>query len=331
MAEAQPPGWLQSAGVLHPAVLYRRMLSSFLGEGVGQANGNGDLKVIPDSPASMNVKIQSGTGFVQGDDVAGQGLYTVYNDATVTKSIAAAHATLDRIDLVVAHVKDLTVDGTQNDTWGLEVITGTAAGSPSQPATPNSAMPLASIRVRAASTSVLSTDITGLRIIAPLLSGNTGSPAVRIEKTDADQTLADATDTAISFNNVKFDATPSFYSGANPTRLTVPAAGDGTYLVTAQAMLEESADSGHTGSRRNVKLWKGAVGGGTCFGQFQQALQLTNFSLAYQPVINLSALIKLVAGDYVQASAFQDAGNTRHILKGPGGGTYTWLSMAKVS
>ena len=164
MAEQNPPLALQTAGIQHPAALYRRAFEGVIGnEGTCNLNAGLDLKVVQSSPAGMSVRISAGGAFVKGDDVGGQGVFFVYNDTYVTKTVPAAHATLARKDIVVAEVNDAT-SGQTGDNWVLTYIEGTAGGSPSPPATPLTALRLAVVNVPAAVSSITDSNIEDTRI-----------------------------------------------------------------------------------------------------------------------------------------------------------------------
>lgn len=96
---------------------------------VGQAS----LKVHQTGSASQSVVIDAGVGVIQGSG-ATQGQYVCPNDAAVTLAMAAAHASLTRIDIVYARVLD-DVDGVAGgSTWAIEKLEGVAGGS--EPALP---------------------------------------------------------------------------------------------------------------------------------------------------------------------------------------------------
>lgn len=129
------------------------------------ARGTGVVREVPTDPDKLNefevyadstgmqVKIKSGVAWVRG-------MY-VSSSAVVTEAIAASHATLDRIDRVV-----LKLD-TVNHTITLEVVTGTAAGSPTAPTLTNTTsiyyVKLAQVSVIHAVTTIASDKITDER------------------------------------------------------------------------------------------------------------------------------------------------------------------------
>jgi len=87
----------------------------------------GDLKVTQrGAGANMSVDVAAGRAWVRGlDSLSTQGSYHCESDAVENKVVTAAHATLPRIDQVVARVYDTSVIGGGIDTWQLEVIAGT--------------------------------------------------------------------------------------------------------------------------------------------------------------------------------------------------------------
>lgn len=114
-----------------------------------------ELQVFADS-SGMQVKVRTGEAWIRG--------HWFQSDATEILSIAAAHATLGRLDRVVCRV-----DWTAN-TIALAVLTGTASGSPSAPALTQSSsvweISLATVTVDAAAVTIAAGKITDTRIFA---------------------------------------------------------------------------------------------------------------------------------------------------------------------
>jgi microcystin-dependent protein len=161
MAERNPPSWLQAA--LHPAQNDRLLMRALAGaEGV---LGSNDLKCTPGG--LMTVTVAAGAAFINGTVTTEQGMYHVYNESPSTLPLTAAHATLARKDIVVAEIKDNTIDASGLNLWRIRVVTGTAAGSPVQPATPANSLLLALLDVPAADTTLDVSQITDLRVFAP--------------------------------------------------------------------------------------------------------------------------------------------------------------------
>ena len=179
MSAVNPPFALQNAGATHTAENDRMMLgstmagirvaSSLIGRG-GVAQGGGQLKVQAQGSPAMAVDVLSGHVYVPGSEGAKQGVYSCTNDGTVALSITTAHATLARIDIVVAKVEDQAYSGAVNQ-WSLAVVAGTPAGSPVAPTAPNNSVVLAQILVGAGVTSIVNGNITDTRFYVSSAGG----------------------------------------------------------------------------------------------------------------------------------------------------------------
>lgn len=116
------------------------------------------LFVSPEG-AGMNVVVNPGSAFIEGDVFTGEGMYFVSNDAQVSLTVPAADPADPRCDIVVAQV-----DGAaEGQCWELSIVSGVPAPQPACPAIPDSAIQLAQILVPAAATSIESGDITDTR------------------------------------------------------------------------------------------------------------------------------------------------------------------------
>lgn len=159
MAEVTPPLFQTIDSVYTAADLglpYRDIIS----EGVVVST---DLAVTErGAGANMSVDVAAGICWVKGDDSALQPIYRCYNDATKNLTVSAADGTNPRIDLVIAEVRDAAFSGVSTD-WRLRVVTGTPAGSPSAPSTPNNAIVLARVSVPASDTTISNAQITDYR------------------------------------------------------------------------------------------------------------------------------------------------------------------------
>lgn len=180
MTEQNPPGFLQNAGSTHTAEQMRNWLqgitagssaaNSLVGRGGVHPTRGFNLVVTQTGSPSMAVIIRSGQAMLPGTEGARQGLYSVLNDADVTLSISAAHATLNRIDLVCYKAQDTAYSGAVNSS-SLVVVTGTPASSPVAPAAPADSLTLAQVFVGASVTSILNANITDTRIWLAGLGG----------------------------------------------------------------------------------------------------------------------------------------------------------------
>lgn len=163
----------------YDATKLRRFWMDFIQDSIGATGaatrggvvGTGDLAVSQNGTPNMSVNVAAGVAYVNGKTVTAEGMYRCYNDAVVNKAIAASHATFNRNDLVLAHPYNNLVDASGQNKWAIEVVTGTPSGSPVDPTiTFNSYLLLARVVVRAASTSVITTDIINLRVNAFMLT-----------------------------------------------------------------------------------------------------------------------------------------------------------------
>lgn len=159
MAAETPPIFLQAGS--HDAEHVRRFMYATMGQRGGVVNST-DLAVSQNGTPNMSVNVAAGQVYVLGTESANQGLYYGENRSTANLAIAAADSTNARRDLVVARVKDAAYSGATNS-FTLEVVTGTPAGSPADPTVPANCWVLARVAVAAGATTVVTANITDLR------------------------------------------------------------------------------------------------------------------------------------------------------------------------
>lgn len=172
MAIVNPPGWMQALST-HTAAQMRTYLASLQAGGYPdntalRARGGvhptfgTQLAVTQQGSPDMSVLVAPGAASIPGSLSSSQGNYFAVNDAAVTLSIAAAHATLPRIDIVVMNIRDAQYSGSSNDAQ-LQVITGTPASSPAAPTAPDNSITLAQVAVAALASSITNANITDTR------------------------------------------------------------------------------------------------------------------------------------------------------------------------
>lgn len=184
MAVQTPPYALQASS--HSAELFRRAVTAAC-TGTGVISFP-DLKVTQNTGADLKCQVAAGQNLIPGTlgsatgmppnpnaqtaytgalaNFTSQGVYYGFNDAAITAlAFTSAHATLNRIDLVVATVQDAFYSGATNN-WVIQVVTGTAAGSPVAPAIPANTLVLAEVSIAAAATAVVNANITDKRPFA---------------------------------------------------------------------------------------------------------------------------------------------------------------------
>lgn len=156
-----PPSWLQNGS--HPAE-NDRLTTQALWATTGIIKST-SLEVTQNSPVGMSVLVADGWAAIVGDYQPDMGTYVIYNDAPVVLTITAADPTNPRIDLVCATINDSYYSGALNNVV-FQVIAGTPAGSPVQPATPTNSIALAAITVPAGALSISNSDIADERVLA---------------------------------------------------------------------------------------------------------------------------------------------------------------------
>ncbi len=157
--------WLENAGAVYNAVGYRHLLAALVQDKEGVL-APGDLKVSQrGAGANMSVDVAAGDGAVHGTESSpAQGFYFGHAEGVTNLAIGAANATNPRYDLIVMRVRDSVYSGGV-DSIALEVVAGTAAGSPTEPATPANSMVLARVLVPAASSTVVNANILERRVL----------------------------------------------------------------------------------------------------------------------------------------------------------------------
>jgi hypothetical protein len=136
--------------------------------------GATDLAVTQNGTPNMSVNVAAGRAFIRGGVSAGAigvGVYGVMNDATTNVAIAASDPTNPRIDLVCVQVRDTNYGEAASDARFF-VVTGTPAGVPAVPSVASlNVLVLAQVAVAAATTTIVTANITDKRTRASALGG----------------------------------------------------------------------------------------------------------------------------------------------------------------
>jgi hypothetical protein len=153
------------------AVDDRAMIAALLpngtGGGIGSAYGvrsSADLMLTMAGATAGNVS--RGAAFIPW----GNNIYLLVNDGNASVTFSPAHATMPRIDLVVARVYDAEIGGA-NQSGSIYAIAGVAASTPAVPATPAGAIPLWQVRYNAGSNAPILTDARGAAMLRRMQSG----------------------------------------------------------------------------------------------------------------------------------------------------------------
>lgn len=164
MTALQPPFAVENGSHSHTAQLFRQPLAASWGS--SGVLDPGDLAVTASATPDANVNVAAGVALIAGTTSALQGTYLGRNDGSVVVPIAANASGNPRVDLVVARVRDSQYDGGGDDDWVITTVQGTPAPSPSAPATPASAVSLATVAVANGFSAITSADITDTRVRA---------------------------------------------------------------------------------------------------------------------------------------------------------------------
>jgi hypothetical protein len=164
-----PPSWLQNGS--HPAE-NDRLTTQALWATTGIIKST-SLAVTQNSPVGMSVIIAGGWAAIVGTTQANMGTYVGYNDAPTVVAITTANPTNPRIDLICMTVQDAYYTGAQNNVI-FQVVAGTPASSPIAPATPANSIALAEVAVAAGALSIVTGNITDLRVLVTTNIPETG-------------------------------------------------------------------------------------------------------------------------------------------------------------
>ena len=172
MALRTPPSWLQNGS--HTAENDRLTTTGSLWGASGVIR-SADLAVTAPG-GTMTVSVASGWAAILGTYQTNMGTYMAYNDAAATATITTADPSNPRIDLVCITVNDAAYSGSLNSV-AINVVKGTAAGSPTVPSTPTNSIALAQVAVAAGATSITSGNITDVRVRAQIIEPTVSSAA----------------------------------------------------------------------------------------------------------------------------------------------------------
>lgn len=95
--------------------------------------------------ANLTVDVAAGEAIVDGDDQADQGAYRIRSTAVENVTGFVAATSTQRIDRVVLRVNDPNAGGPAGDNATIVRIAGTESGTPTPPAVPATAIPLAQV------------------------------------------------------------------------------------------------------------------------------------------------------------------------------------------
>lgn len=136
-----------------------------VGSGVRYGSGN-PLGVAVST--GLSVTVNPGFAIVQGSAAANSGAYSTTLDSTATLTCATADPVNPRIDSVAVTVTDL---GSSSSTAVVQIVTGTAAASPTAPTLPANSLRLCNITVAANATSLIAGNLADQRLYSVASGG----------------------------------------------------------------------------------------------------------------------------------------------------------------
>ena len=161
MAITATPLWMEGLST-HASQDYRRLLEGLANYKPGIFK-SADFVVSTNN--NMTVTVGSGMALVDGSEDSNQGLYFVHADSNTVVNVNAAHATLNRYDMVVIRIRDDFYATGPTEGVDLFVVEGTPSGSPAEPTIPANSFVLARLTVTAADSSIASGDIVDRRTL----------------------------------------------------------------------------------------------------------------------------------------------------------------------
>jgi len=193
------------------------------------------LRVHQTVTASGSLLVEAGACVIQGTSSATQGSYTASLDSQLTVAYLASYPAdaLARKDLIVARINDKAYVGSAAS-FTIEVVKGTASGSPVDPAVPASCLVLARINLAGSATAVTDAVIDDLRtytvtrggLLPVLASARPGVPyqGMAIYETDTQKSLV--------WNGVAWVTPASAIVAGSVASTSDPAATSGTTVKT---------------------------------------------------------------------------------------------------
>ena len=160
-----------------------------------------------------------------------------------------------------------------------------------------------------------SSTATGLKWATPA-SGST-FVGCQLEKITSDQSISNATPTAVTFNSEVFDTNGFHDNSTNNSRITIPSGKAGKYLLTSQITFATNG----TGTRI-VKIYKN----GSLFA-------LPNISVASSSdyiAFNSTTLVDAAVGDYYEVYAEQSSGGNLNLNRSVGNGVGCFFGITLV-
>ena len=252
----------------------------------------------------MSVDVATGAALIAGSESATQGVYSLFNDATLNLTIGAADPSNGRIDRVVAKVQDTELSGATN-AGSIVVVQGTASGSPSAPAAPANSITLALITVDAGATSITSAKISAQRTFLHYL--RTG----RISNSSNDSVATSSWETC-QFATTDWDD-DGLADLAND-QLVIPSGGTDRYRFTVRAIWDSMANTATAKARLYLN---------TTAYEVDLSPGIPGVTGTKTPHLHGARTLSCTPGDTIKLQVWQDSGGPVYV-------TSAWLEYERL-
>jgi hypothetical protein len=137
----------------------------------------------------------------------------------------------------------------------------------------------------------------------------------------ADQTFSDITTVKVQFNNEAFD-TDSIYDNSTNYRITIPSGKAGKYYIKANVFIDAQAVSNL--NRAVVYIYKNNSVAVQSFQDYRN-------NPSQKINVNVSAIMDLAVGDYIEIFAYGDTDNSgTGVFRGDGSVSESWFQGFRI-
>ena len=245
------PWILQPTGI-DPDITYTAQEIRMFSTAIGTLTGNAvltpaDFNVTQrGAGANFSVDVAAGVCGVTGDDIASQGLYLAWNDATVnvstfsTGGAIAAPGSGTRVHRLVMQIRDKLSNGTYTTYDALpQLLQDTGGGTPAEPA---SALTLALVSIAAGAVSITNANITNL---APSAQRSFITPSSQAFASTSDVNITGLAPIPVVARTYRLTANMIFQQGGGTPAFNVKIKGPAisSMAVTAAYSQENAGDT----------------------------------------------------------------------------------------
>lgn len=294
------------------AIDFMSYANDFL-DGNSAVVGASDLQVTQNSPTGLSVLVSSGTIYAYISSLSSY-LRAELSDASTALTIDPNTSGSTRIDLICAEVDPTaTPDADGNNVASLQVVKGTPGSG--VPVTPANHTCLAQVTVVDSASAITNSDIADKRNILKMNNGivdysSMTTPVSFGVYLSTNQSLANNTATKITLDTEEFN-NGNGWDNTNH-KFVIPSTG--VYFIQANI---EINGVGNT-SRDYIALYKNG-------SEFKRGTDSAGDG--FDTGFNLSCVVSLTAGDYLELYASQNSGSSHNV---DGGESLTYMSGFRI-